>query len=209
MKKVTVLTLALCAALMPVSAQTAKEISDSVKVALKHGDLQEKMNTVKGAFASKAASAEQMVGTWTYVEPAVLATSGNLLVKAVGNATAGKLERLLTDYFERANVTPQNTSFTFRVDGTFNRSISGRKAKGVWMVDDDHLRLAIKNVQTADMTTHLVGDTLTLVVEAARIMHALQGVGIISDSKTNNALIKLTKTVSGIQGGFLLVRKKK
>lgn len=190
-------------------AQTVKEVVDSVKSGVKSGSIKSAYESVKDAFAVKAASAEMLVGSWTYLEPAVLVTSGKLLVKAVGNVSASSLEKLLTEYLEKANVRPDNTTFTFREDGTFIRSLSGRKAKGVWMTHGEKLLLGVKNVQTASATTHLVNDTLTMVVEAKRIMEALESFGTLKDNTTTKALSKLSKTLSGIEGGLVLVRKNK
>lgn len=192
-----------------VQAQTVKEVVDSVKSGVKSGSIKSAYESVKDAFAVKAASAEMLVGTWTYLEPTVLVTSGRLLTKAVGNVSASSLEKLLTEYFEKANVRPDNTTFTFREDGTFIRSLSGRKAKGVWMTHGEKLLLGVKNVQTASATTHFVNDTLTMVVEAKKIMDALQSFGTLKDNTTTKALSKLSKTLSGIEGGLVLVRKNK
>ena len=192
-----------------VQAQTVKEVVDSVKSGVKSGSIKSAYESVKDAFAVKAASAEMLVGTLTYLEPTVLVTSGRLLTKAVGNVSASSLEKLLTEYFEKANVRPDNTTFTFREDGTFIRSLSGRKAKGVWMTHGEKLLLGVKNVQTASATTHLVNDTLTMVVEAKKIMDALQSFGTLKDNTTTKALSKLSKTLSGIEGGLVLVRKNK
>ena len=192
-----------------VQAQTVKEVVDSVKSGVKSGSIKSAYESVKDAFVVKAASAEMLVGTWTYLEPTVLVTSGRLLTKAVGNVSASSLEKLLTEYFEKANVRPDNTTFTFREDGTFIRSLSGRKAKGVWMTHGEKLLLGVKNVQTASATTHLVNDTLTMVVEAKKIMDALQSFGTLKDNTTTKALSKLSKTLSGIEGGLVLVRKNK
>ena len=192
-----------------VQAQTVKEVVDSVKSGVKSGSIKSAYESVKDAFAVKAASAEMLVGTWTYLEPTVLVTSGRLLTKAVGNVSASSLEKLLTEYFEKANLRPDNTTFTFREDGTFIRSLSGRKAKGVWMTHGEKLLLGVKNVQTASATTHLVNDTLTMVVEAKKIMDALQSFGTLKDNTTTKALSKLSKTLSGIEGGLVLVRKNK
>ena len=189
------------------NGQTVGEISDSIKQVLKHGSLQDKKTTIMGAFESKAAKAEEMVGTWTFVKPAVLGTSGNLLFKTIGNTYADELASLLDSYFEKAKVTKQNTSFTFHEDGTFSRSLAGRKAKGVWMVGGDKLLLGIKNVQTGNLTTHLEGDTLTMVVEVNKLMKLFKAVGIITDNKVNNTLIKLSKHLNGVQGGLLMARK--
>ena len=207
MKKRVILLLALMAAMMT-KAQTVGEITDSVKAGLKAGSVKDAVNTVKGAFEKKSAEASQMVGTWTFVEPAVMVTSGRLLAKAAGNLVDDKLEKLLDDYFKRSNVTPQNTSITFRKDGTFSRSVAGRKRQGVWMVGGEKVYLGVDNVQTAAMTSHMEKDTLTLVVETSRIMEAFQALGALSDSKTNNALIKLSKSLKGVEAGFVLARKK-
>ena len=207
MKKRVILLLALMAA-MTTKAQTVGEITDSVKAGLKAGSVKDAVNTVKGAFEKKSAEASQMVGTWTFVEPAVMVTSGRLLAKAAGNLVDDKLEKLLDDYFKRSNVTPQNTRITFRKDGTFSRSVAGRKRQGVWMVGGEKIYFGVDNVQTAAMTTHMEKDTLTLVVEASRIMEAFKALGAISDSKSNNALIKLSKSLKGVEAGFVLARKK-
>ena len=207
MKKRVILLLALMAA-MTTKAQTVGEITDSVKAGLKAGSVKDAVNTVKGAFEKKSAEASQMVGTWTFVEPAVMVTSGRLLAKAAGNLVDDKLEKLLDDYFKRSNVTPQNTSITFRKDGTFSRSVAGRKRQGVWMVGGEKVYLGVDNVQTAAMTSHMEKDTLTLVVETSRIMEAFKALGAISDSKSNNALIKLSKSLKGVEAGFVLARKK-
>ena len=207
MKKRVILLLALMAA-MTTKAQTVGEITDSVKAGLKAGSVKDAVNTVKGAFEKKSAEASQIVGTWTFVESAVMVTSGRLLAKAAGNLVDDKLEKLLDDYFKRSNVTPQNTSITFRKDGTFSRSVAGRKRQGVWMVGGEKVYLGVDNVQTAAMTSHMEKDTLTLVVETSRIMEAFQALGALSDSKTNNALIKLSKSLKGVEAGFVLARKK-
>ena len=199
----------LLAAVAQTNAQTMKEVVDSVKSGVKSGSVKTAYERVKDAFAAKAASAEMLVGTWTYLEPAVLVTSGRLLTKAVGNVSASSLQKLLGEYFEKCKINPENTTITFREDGTFSRSISGRKAKGVWMTHGEKLLLAVKNVQTASATTHLVRDTLTIVVEASKIMDALKAFGSLQDNTTTKALSKLSKSLSGIQGGFVLVRKNK
>ena len=192
-----------------VYGQTVGEVTDSVKQVFKHGSMKEKVSTIKGAFASKAAAAEELIGTWVYVEPAVLNTSGNIFIKVIGNTYADDLEKLIDSYFDKANVTDDNTYVTFNENGTFDRSVSDNKAQGVWMVSGDHVLTALKNVHTATMTSHLENDTLILVVPVNKIMSALQSLGAFSDSKTNKTLVKLTKHLPGVQAGFLLARKKK
>ncbi len=186
-----------------VKGQDVKEVMDSVKAGVKAGSVKEAISTIKGAFEEKVATAETIIGTWVYKEPAVLVTSGRLIVKAVGNASAGKLEKLLENYFEKASITSENTYLTFRKDGTFERCIAGHKAEGHWMLGDK-LLLGIHNVQTAAVTQHLEDGELTLVLPAGRIMSAMVSLGAIHDTTTNNAIVKLSKKLKVIEGGFAM-----
>lgn len=207
MKKMLLIMMALVGG-MTAGAQEVGEISDSVKAGLHSDNVKEAVNTVKGAFEEKVIEAAKLVGTWTYVEPVVMPLNNKLLSKAAGWLADDELEKVLSAYVEKANVTPENTSITFRKNGTFSRSTAGRKQQGVWMVHGDHLILGIDNVQIAELTTHLEGDSLKMVVEVSRVMGLLQKAGALSDSKTHNALIKVAKRVKGVGGGFVMARKK-
>jgi hypothetical protein len=189
-----------------VRGQNVQEVIDSVKAGVKTGSVKEAVSTLKGAFAEKVATAETIIGTWVYKEPAVLTTSGHVIGKAIGSVSAGKLEKLLTNYFEKANITPENTYLTFNKDGTFIRCIAGRRAEGHWMLGDK-LLLGIHNVQTASVTQHLENGELTLVVAAGKIMSAMVSLGAIHDTTTNNAIVKLSKKLKGVEGGFTLIKK--
>ena len=207
MKKMLLIMMALVGG-MTAGAQEVGEISDSVKAGLHSDNVKDAVNTVKGAFEEKVIEAAKLVGTWTYVEPVVMPLNNKLLSKAAGWLADDELEKVLSAYVEKANVTPENTSITFRKNGTFSRSTAGRKQQGVWMVHGDNLILGIDNVKIAELTTHLEGDTLKMVVDVARVMTLLQRAGALSDSKTHNALIKISKRVKGVGGGFLMTRKK-
>ena len=207
MKKILLIMMALVGG-MTAGAQKVAEISDSVKAGVHSDNVKDAVNTVKGAFEKKSVEAAKLVGTWTYVEPVVMPLNNKLLSKAAGWLADDELEKVLRAYVEKANVTPQNTSLTLRQDGTFSRSTAGRKQQGVWMVNGDKLMLGINNVQIAALTTHLENDTLKMVVEVSRVMSLLQTAGALSDSKTHKALIKVSKRVKGVGGGFVMARKK-
>jgi hypothetical protein len=207
MKKILLIMMALVGG-MTAGAQKVAEISDSVKAGVHSDNVKDAVNTVKGAFEKKSVEAAKLIGTWTYVEPVVMPLNNKLLSKAAGWLADDELEKVLRAYVEKANVTPQNTSLTLRQDGTFSRSTAGRKQQGVWMVNGDKLMLGINNVQIAALTTHLENDTLKMVVEVSRVMSLLQTAGALSDSKTHNALIKVSKRVKGVGGGFVMARKK-
>ena len=190
-----------------VSAQKIDELADSVKSGVKSGNVKVAVSKMKDAVKVKMATADSLIGTWIYQEPAVYATKGNILTKMVGNTTVGTFDKLLTKYIEKTDIRPENTTITFHENGTFERVIAGRKAHGVWMVNGEKLMLGVNNVQTADITTHLEDGELMLLVDADKIMNALKLLGALEDTKANKTLIKVAKKIPALQGGFLFVRK--
>lgn len=188
-------------------AQTVKETVDSVKSGLKASSVKEAYEKVNDSFKLKKASADSLIGTWCYKEPAVYATKGNLLLKMAENAVANQIEKLLQSYIDKSNITSENTEFTFHSDGKFERVIAGRKAQGMWLTNGEKLVLGIGNVMTADITTHHENGELMLLLDVDKLMTGLKNLGAMKDNKTNKQLIKLTKRIPGLQGGILLVKK--
>ena len=188
-------------------AQTVKETVDSVKSGLKASSVKEAYEKVNDSFQLKKASADSLIGTWCYKEPAVYATKGNLLLKMAENAVANQIEKLLQSYIDKSHITSENTEFTFHSDGRFERIIAGRKAQGVWLTNGEKLVLGIGNVMTADITTHHEKGELMLLLDVDKLMTGLKNLGAMKDNKTNKQLIKLTKRIPGLQGGILLVKK--
>ncbi|MBR5325257.1 MAG: DUF4923 family protein [Prevotella sp.] len=208
MKKLKILLMTVLLLTMSTAvAQDVKTVTDSVKAGMKSGSVKDAYKTVTDAFKVKRAEADSLLGTWVYVEPAVYATKGNLLMKLAENATASQLEKLLEDYLKKCNITSENTSFTFNKNGTFERDIVGHKAQGVWLVNGARLILGINNVMTADITTHQDGDKLMFLIDIDKLMNALKMLGAMKDNKTNKTLIKLTKNIPGLQAGLSLVKK--
>ena len=111
-------------------------------------------------------------------------------------------------YSDKCGITADNTMFTFRENGTFERDVAGHKAEGVWMVNGNKLMLALHNVQTADLTTHLENGELMLLADVRAILKAYKAFGVLEDNTFVKALEKISKVADGLKGGFLLVKKK-
>jgi len=187
-------------------AQNVSEVVDSVKSSLKSGSVKEAYEKVKDAFKAKVAAADSLVGVWKYCEPAVLSTSGNLLIKTAGNALEGQFEKIMKTYTEKSGITPENTSITFKKNGTFTRTAVKRKLSGTWMVSGEKLMLAQNNVQTADLTTRLENGELMLLADPKRLIEIYKSLGGVPDNMLVKALGKVSKLASGIKCGFLFVK---
>lgn len=195
------MVLLLCAANMS-RAQDIGTVVDSVKSNINNSDIKEAVKNIRDAFRLKEAKVEMLYGKWQYVEPAVYATKGNMLYKFVGNSVANQLEKILADYIEECDITEGNTSFTFNKNGTFLRNVAGHKAKGVWMVGKTKLYLGINKVLTAEITIHQDDDKLMFLIDIDKLMTIFKLLGAIEDTKVNNTLIKLSKSIPSLQAGM-------
>lgn len=203
MRKYCFLLLVLLLSVANVSrAQDIETVVDSVKSNIKNSDMKEAVKNIRDAFRLKEANVEMMVGKWQYVEPAVYATKGNMLYKLVGNSVANQLEKILSNYIEECDITAENTTFTFNKNGTFLRNVSGHKAKGVWMVGNTKLYLGINQVLTAEITIHQDDDKLMFLIDIDKMMTIFKLLGAMEDTKVNNTLIKLTKSIPSLQAGM-------
>ena len=197
------LMLVVCSA----QAQTVKETVDSVKSGVKSGNVKDAFTKITDSFHTKRENVDSLLGTWTYKEPAVYATKGNMLTKMAGNAVADQLEKLLQDYIDKSNITPQNTHFTFHKDSSFDRIIAGRKVRGLWLINGDKLIMGFDNVVSVEVTIHHEKGEMMMLIDVDKLLDGLKKLGAMKDTKTNKRLIKLSRRIPGLQAGILLVKK--
>ena len=188
-------------------AQTVRETADSVVAGVKSGNVKDAYSKIKDSFELQKANADSLIGTWYYKEPAVYATKGNVLLKMAENAVANQLEKLLQDYIDKSNITPQNTWFTFHKDSHFDRVIAGREAHGLWLINGDKLIMGFDNVVTAEVTLHHEKGDMMMLIDVDKLLTGLKNLGAMKDTKANKRLIKMSKHIPGLQAGIALVKK--
>ena len=190
-----------------VQAQKVKDTVDSVKAGMKSDNVKDAYSKVKDSFELKRESADSLIGTWIYKEPAVYATKGNVLLKMAENAVADQLEKLLQDYIDKSNITSENTSFTFHKDSRFDRVIAGHEAHGLWLLNGDKLIMGIDNIVTAEVTIHHDKDAMMMLIDVDKLLAGLKKLGAMKDTKANKRLIKMSRHIPGLQAGVALVKK--
>ena len=188
-------------------AQTVKEAADSVVAGVKSGNVKDAFSKITDSFQAKREYVDTLVGTWYYKEPAVYATKGNVLLKMAENAVANQLEKLLQDYIDKSNITPQNTWFTFHKDSHFDRVIADREAHGLWLVNEKKLILGMDNVVTAEVTIRREKGEMMMLLDVDKLFTGLKKLGAMKDTKTNRRLIKMSRHIPGLQAGVALVKK--
>ena len=166
------------------------------------GDLVSNLTSVFSS--NKQATAEKIVGTWAYNEPAIVFKSNNLLAKATSKLAANKIEKKLQEYLSKYGIEPGTFSMTFNEDGTFTETIKGKTAKGKWEVKNEKLVLTVGGVKALSITTQIDGKDLQFVTDATKLLNLFKAFGTNSSNSNLKMVSSLMKSVDGMQAGITL-----
>jgi len=163
------------------------------------------VSTLTSVFSSnKQASADNIIGTWVYSEPAIVLTSDNILTKTAYKVAANKIESKLQGYLTQYGIAPGTFSMTFNEDGTCSETIKGKTFNGTWKVVDSKLQLSIKGVRAVSITTQIDGKDMQLVTDATRLLNMFKSFGGSSSNSTIKTVASLLKGAKGMQAGITL-----
>ena len=185
-----------------VSAQSLGDVLGSVLNNQQSDGLVQGLTTV---FSSdKQATAEKIIGTWTYTEPAIVFTSDNILAKAASKIAANKVESKLQEQLSKYGIKPGDFSMTFKEDGTFTETMKGKTSQGTWQVKDSKLILSIVGVKALTITTQIDGKDLQFVTDATKLLNLFKTLGAKSSNSSIKTVASLMKSVKGMQAGITL-----
>ena len=166
------------------------------------GDL---VSTLTSVFSSdKQASKNNIIGTWSYTEPAIVFTSDNFLAKAASKVAANKLENKLQQYLTKYGIKPGTFSITFKEDGTYTRTLNGRTAQGTWTIQDSKLMLTIAGIKTIAITTQIDGQDMQFVTDVTKLLNLFKSFGAKSTNANIQTITSLMKSINGMQAGITL-----
>lgn len=157
--------------------------------------------------SDKQATAEKIVGTWNYTEPAIVFTSDNILAKAASKIAANKVESKLQEQLSKYGIKPGSFSMTFNEDGTFTETLKGKTTKGTWQVKDSKLILSVVGIQALSITTQIDGKDLQFVTDATKLLNLFKTIGAKSSNSNIKTIASLMKSVKGMQAGITLKKQ--
>ena len=155
----------------------------------------------------KQATTNNIIGTWSYSEPAIVFTSDNLLTKVAAKVAANKLEDKLQSYLTQYGVKPGALVLTFNEDGTCTETLNGKTMKGKWEVKDSKLILTLHGIKALQITTQIEGKNMMFVTDATKLLNLFKAVGAKSTNKNIKTLTTLMKSVDGMQAGVTLKKQ--
>ena len=163
------------------------------------------VSTLTSIFSSdKQANKNNIIGTWTYSEPAIVFMSDNFLAKTAAKLVANKLESKLQSYLTKYGIKPGTFSMTFNEDGTFTRTLKGRTSKGTWQLKDNKLLLTVAGIATVSITTQIDGKDMQFVTDATKLLNFFKTMGANSTNANIKTVTTLMKSVNGMQAGITL-----
>lgn len=204
MKK-NVLKVAVLSVMMMFSAQAGAQTLGDVLGALSNDNVASSLTSVFSS--NKQATAEKLIGTWAYSEPAIVFTSNNLLAKAASKIAANKVENKIQEQLSKYGIAPGTFSMTFKEDGTFTETLKGKTTQGTWTVQDSKLVLSIVGVKALSITTQIDGKDLQFVTDATKLLNLFKTLGAKSNNSSIRTAASLMKSVNGMQAGITLHRQ--
>lgn len=154
--------------------------------------------------SKKQATAQNIIGTWTYTEPAIVFTSDNLLTKAASKIAANKVENKIQEQLSKYGIKPGTFSITFKEDGTCTEVVNGKTMNGKWTVADSKLKLTVGGVKALSVTTQIDGKDMQVVTDATKLLNLFKTLGAKSSNANIKTVASLMKSVKGMQAGITL-----
>lgn len=149
-------------------------------------------------------SQADIIGTWSYVEPACAFTSENLLAKAGGSVAAKTVNEKLQPVYNSLHISSGNTQLTFNENGQFTGKIGGFPMSGTYTFDAANGLVKMKSLTT--FTAHLTRSTqgMNFTFESKKILTLLQTVSAISGNTTLSTIGDISKQFNGVRLGFAM-----
>ena len=149
-------------------------------------------------------SQTDIIGTWSYVEPACAFTSENLLAKAGGSVAAKTVNEKLLPVYKSLHISSGNTQLTFNENGQFTGKIGGFPMSGTFTFDAANGLVKMKSLTT--FTAHLTRSThgMNFTFESKKILTLLQTVSALSGNTTLSTIGDISKQFNGVRLGFAM-----
>ena len=158
----------------------------------------------------KVATIDNLVGEWTYTEPAVVFMSENLLKKAGGKLASSAIEKAIETQLNRVGITKGAMKMTFTRNGRFTQTIAGRRLRGTFTIKGKEVVLKYAGeIKQLVGTTQVDGNDLLIVMDASKMLTYLKAIGSISGNASLKTATSLLGSIDGMLCGLRLNRASK
>lgn len=169
----------------------------------KDGSLLSDLSTIFDA--TKGATKDRIIGSWTYTEPAVVFSSKNVLSNIGGKIASQGIEKKLQEQFEKAGIKKGMMTMTFDKDGKFTQVIGKRTTSGTYTISDHNVVLNYGGkIKQIVGTTQLDGNDLLIVMDASKLLKYANVLGSLTGSSALKSLGSAVSSLDGMEVGLKL-----
>lgn len=149
-------------------------------------------------------SKEDIVGTWSYKEPAVIFESSNVLKEAGGKVAASTIEKKLTKQFTKLGITAGKFLVTFESDGTFSTTQNGKvTSSGTYTIDGTKIKFAyLQGTATVTGYAQMQDGLLTITYDSSKVLSAVSKVSKYTSNSTLSTISSLAGSFDGMKTGM-------
>ena len=199
-----------CAGLLALAGLSTSVEAQSLKDILKSAVVKDAVTSLTGG---KELTSENLVGTWEYVNPAVVLEGDNALKNVAASAASGEIEKKLQTYCDKVGIKQGPFSYTFNNDNTFTCLFKGKKLSGTYSLDKENKTIQLnfgklEKLQLLKQSAQVVltNDQLALLFPADKLLDFIGTLSSISGSATLKAVNSLAEQYDGVKVGFELKR---
>ena len=200
MKKVFIALVVLIGISGTANAQFWKDIFKNANV----------QKAVTGLTGGEELTTKKLNGNWTYIKPSVTLEGDDPLKNLAGSVAAVALEEKIREYSLKAGIKEGEFKFTFNNDRTFSGKVKGGTFKGTYTLDSRAntmtfgYEIAGFPVTSLTAKTVLLGNNLSLLFEADKLLDFIIAVSDQVNNEQLNSVAKLLGQYQGINVGVEL-----
>ncbi len=162
-------------------------------------------NIISSVTGSVTTTQANLIGTWSYNEPAVQFESKNLLNQAGGSAAATKVESKLAPLYKMVGIRSGRVKFTFDNDGKMTYTLGSRSYSGTYTFDKSSktVTMVTSTGQNIKAYVTISGSNMSLCFDSTKALNLFSSI-----SKSYNSTISaLADSYDGMKTGFKFTRQ--
>lgn len=164
------------------------------------------LGNILGSVTGNATTTQaNLIGTWTYTQPAVQFTSQNLLTQAGGAAAATKVEEKLVTYYKMVGITSGRLKFTFDNANNVTYTLGNHTYQGTYVFDTNEKTVTITSANTGMSVKAYVtisGQQMSLCFDSTKVLSLFNAVS----QSFNRTMSGVASQFDGMKTGFKFSR---
>lgn len=164
------------------------------------------LGNIIGSVTGNATTTQaNLIGSWSYFQPAVQFTSQNLLTQAGGAAAASKVEEKLVTYYKMVGITTGRVKFTFDNANNVTYSLGSHTYQGTYVFDPNEKTVTITSANTGMSVKAYVtisGQQMSLCFDSTKVLSLFNAVS----QSFNRTMSGVASQFDGMKTGFKFSR---